>query len=83
MLSIHLRLGLPSGLFHSGFLANNLYTFFFSPIRATYPANLILNLIILIILGEEYKSRSSSLCSFFHPPVPSYNYPREDEWTPF
>jgi hypothetical protein len=28
-------------------------------------------LIILIILGEEYKSRSSSLCSFLHPPVTS------------
>jgi hypothetical protein len=28
-------------------------------------------LIILIILGEEYKSRSSSLCSFLHSPVTS------------
>jgi hypothetical protein len=26
-------------------------------------------LIILIILGEEYKSRSSSLCSFLYSPV--------------
>jgi hypothetical protein len=26
-------------------------------------------LIILIILGEEYKSRISSLCSFLHPPI--------------
>jgi hypothetical protein len=31
MLSIHLRLGLPSGLFPSGFPTNNLYTFLFSP----------------------------------------------------
>jgi hypothetical protein len=38
MLSIHLRLGLPSGLFPSGFPTNNLYTFLFSPIRATCPA---------------------------------------------
>jgi hypothetical protein len=30
MLSIHLRLGLPSGLFPSGFPTNNLYTFLFS-----------------------------------------------------
>jgi hypothetical protein len=34
MLSIHLRFGLPSGLYPSGFLTNNLYTFLFSPIRA-------------------------------------------------
>jgi hypothetical protein len=33
-------------------------------------------LIILIILGEEYKSRSSSLCNFLHPPViSSFFYP--------
>jgi hypothetical protein len=57
---IHLRLGLPSCLFPSGFPTNNLYTFLFSPIRATWPAHLILlNLIILIILGKEYNSRSS------------------------
>jgi hypothetical protein len=31
MLSIHLRLGLPSGLFPSGFPTNNLYTFLLSP----------------------------------------------------
>jgi hypothetical protein len=28
-------------------------------------------LIILITLGEEYKSRSSSLCRFLYPPVTS------------
>jgi hypothetical protein len=54
MLSIYLRLGLPSGLFPSGFATNNLHTLLFSPIRATCPAHLIfLDFLILIILGEE------------------------------
>jgi hypothetical protein len=51
---------------------NNLYAFLFSPIHATCFAHLILlDLIILIILYEEYKSRISSSCSFLHPPVTS------------
>jgi hypothetical protein len=55
ILSTHLRLGLPSGLFYSGLPTNILHAFLFSPIRATRPAHLILlDLIILIILGEEY-----------------------------
>jgi hypothetical protein len=41
ILSTHLRLGLPSGLLPSGFLAKTLYTHLSSPKRATRPAHLI------------------------------------------
>ena len=71
ILSTHLRLGLPSGLFPSGFPSKTLYTTLSSTIRATCPAHLILlDFITRTILGEQYKSFSSSLCSFLHSPLP-------------
>jgi hypothetical protein len=68
-----LRLGLPSGPFPSGFPTILPLTYMRSSsplIRATLPAYLTF-LDLTIILGEEYKSRRPSLCSFLHTPVTS------------
>jgi hypothetical protein len=63
ILSPHLHLGLPGGLFSSGFSTKTLYTLVVFPVHATCPTHLILlDLITRTILCEQYRSLSSSLC---------------------
>jgi hypothetical protein len=72
ILSSHLRLSLPSGLFPSGFLTKTLYTSLPFPTCATCPAYLnLLDFITRTILGDEYRSCTSSLWSFLHSSVTS------------
>jgi len=71
ILSTHLRLGLPNGLFPSGFPTEPLYTTLLSPVRATCPTHpVLLNFITRTTLCEEYKLLSSSLGSFLHSLLP-------------
>jgi hypothetical protein len=65
----HLRLGVPNGLFPSGFRTNISYAFLVSSMHATCCTHLILfALITLLIFGDAYKLWCSSLCSLLQPP---------------
>jgi len=77
-LNIHLNIILPSThgspqwSLSPGFPTKTLYTCLPSPVLATCPTLLILlDVITCTILGEEYRTWSSSLCSFLHSPVTS------------
>ena len=70
---IHLNIILPSAYWvSSAFPSKTLYTPLLSPTRATCPSHLILlDFITRTMMGEEYRSLSSSLCSFLQSPVTS------------
>jgi hypothetical protein len=51
-----------SGLFPSDYQTEVVYEFLISPMRATCPAHLILDLITLIIFGEAYMQSSPAFC---------------------
>ena len=64
---LHLCLSLPSGLFPSAFPTKTPSALLHAPIWAMCSAHLILpDLFNLIKSGKEYRSLSSSLCSFLH-----------------
>jgi hypothetical protein len=83
ILSSHLRLGLPSGLFPSGFPTQSLHSLY-PPIRAKCPAHLILlDFITRRVMGEEYRSWSSSLWSFLHSLLTRPSYAQIFSSTPY
>jgi len=53
----HLLLGLPSVLFHSGFLAKTLYARHLFPMRATCPAHQVLLDLVIRVFSEECSSK--------------------------
>jgi hypothetical protein len=66
-------LGISTGLSSSGFPTKILHPFLCSPTRATNPAPLIpLDLICLMVFGDEYKLWNSPLCNFLHSSITSY-----------
>jgi len=68
----HLYVSFPNGLVLSGLRTKILYGSLLSPEQSTCQAhNILLDMLAQITFGEEYRSVSSSLCSFLHSPVTS------------
>jgi hypothetical protein len=59
VISFHLRLGLPSGFFPSGFPTKVLYEFLIYTVHATCPTHLFLHLLYLIIFREAFSGVQS------------------------
>ena len=75
ILSFHLCLGLPSGIFPSGFPLKPCMQLSSPPYVLHSLIHLILlDLITRIIFSEEYRSFSSSLCTFLHSRVTSSHF---------
>jgi len=72
IISYRLCLGLPSGLLPSRFPNKTLTQLSSSHCAACPTQHILLDVIILVTFGEEYRSLSSSLCSFLHSSVTSH-----------
>lgn len=73
ILSSYLHIGLPSGLFPLYISYSHRVHIFFSTVSDTYPVNLILlGMIMLLMSGEECPVLSSLLCRFLKPPAVSF-----------
>jgi hypothetical protein len=66
ILPYHVRLGLPNGLFPTGFQTKILYAFFIYPIHATFPAYLTLHDLIILIMIFLQKQPVTHIVNKFH-----------------
>ena len=77
---LHLRLILPSGLFHSRFPTKTLYTPLSSPIRATCPERLVL--LDFITAKFQVRIQVTKLLIMQFSPIPCYRVPLRSKYSP-